>query len=246
MGKVFDFNSLFSTACPLCGAKMGNGSIICQNCSDHIILEHGQKCTRCGKEINSCICSFLDLHFDRCVFPFVYGGSVRTGIIELKKNGFQKIAKLFLSDLESVLYEEYRELVFDSVCYVPRHISSMRKEGVNSAKTIAGLLSESAGIPMKQFLRKIKKTAKQSSLKAVERRKNLNGAFKAFHKKQLNGKNILLVDDIITTGATFNECAKTLKDAGAMSVYCIAVAGTVFSEVHQNEYMQDALGFALK
>ena len=107
----------------------------------------------------------------------------------------------------------------------------MAQRGYNQSELLAQEVGEKTGLKVVELLSKNKKTKQQVELQGVKRRKNLKGVFKLKNKNcklpsgmQIDKKNILLVDDISTTGATLNECAKVLKEAGAKKVWGLVVA----------------------
>lgn len=107
---------------------------------------------------------------------------------------------------------------------VPLHPSKKRKRGFNQAEILAGILAEETGIPIQtDVLFRIKKTSPQKMLDPGERRANLKGAF-AVSKKWKACKNVLLIDDIYTTGSTIERCAGMLKKAGAENVWFLTIS----------------------
>jgi ComF family protein len=108
---------------------------------------------------------------------------------------------------------------------VPLHIRRLRERGYNQALLLVRELSKRMGIPYEErTLAKINDTPVQIALKKRERRKNLKGAFQIKGKETIKGKSIVLVDDVYTTGATVNECSRTLLAAGAKQVTVLTVA----------------------
>ena len=97
-----------------------------------------------------------------------------------------------------------------------------RKRGYNQAKDLAEKISEQAEIPVKSGLAKIRDTLPQKRLTKAERKENLSGAYRA--EGGFSGRKVLLVDDVMTTGATGSECAKVLKRAGASDVFFLTAA----------------------
>ncbi|NLB54968.1 MAG: ComF family protein [Lentisphaerae bacterium] len=113
----------------------------------------------------------------------------------------------------------------DAVIPVPMHIIKRRKRTYNQAHILAKHLAKAFNLPVESGL--IKKTVhrtSQTSLTAAQRRTNIRGAFKAVKPDKLQGRNFLIVDDVMTTGATVNEIAKVLKKAGAGKVFVVTVA----------------------
>jgi ComF family protein len=117
---------------------------------------------------------------------------------------------------------EYR---VDVMVPVPLHIRRLRQRGFNQALLMVRELNKRMGIPYEErALAKIKDTPVQIALKKRERRKNLKGAFQVRDQETIQGKSIVLVDDVYTTGATVNECSRTLLAAGAKQVTVLTVA----------------------
>lgn len=111
---------------------------------------------------------------------------------------------------------------FDCVTWVPISPKRLRKRGYDQSKLIAEAVGKELGIPVKQMLRKIRSNKAQSSLRSeAERRANVQGVYEICEKP---AGNILLVDDILTTGSTAGECARVMLTAGAERVACGAVA----------------------
>lgn len=116
------------------------------------------------------------------------------------------------------------EVDFDCLVPTPLHWRKRITRGFNQAELLARALSRSKGIPVLPALRKTKATVAQSTLSGPERRRNVKGAFRVRNAATVAEKRILLVDDVYTTGATANACAKVLKDAGAKSVAVLTLA----------------------
>ena len=115
----------------------------------------------------------------------------------------------------------------DLIVPVPLHKNRQRKRGYNQSELIAKYTANQLGIPLKNnVLIKISESKSQSTLSRNERLLNVQGSFNAVNTEAVNNKNILIVDDIITTGSTVNQCSKALKEAGAISVIAGAIATT--------------------
>jgi len=108
---------------------------------------------------------------------------------------------------------------------VPLHNSRLKKRGFNQSVLLAELLAKEKGLSLDKFvLKRIKNTVSQTGFSRKERNKNLKNAFQVSKKGKIEGRNILLVDDVRTTGTTLNEAKKTLLRAGARSVRTLSVA----------------------
>ena len=117
------------------------------------------------------------------------------------------------------LCSDQRFLDSDLLMPVPLHPARKRERGFNQSEILAEMVSERINVPLaKGILRRIKNTKDQTNLSAEQRRENVAGAFSVSHPERISGKRIILVDDVITTGATLKECAKVLKEAGAKRI----------------------------
>lgn len=111
---------------------------------------------------------------------------------------------------------------FHLVVPVPLHPRRKAERGYNQSWEIARGLGEVLGVPVEEALRRIKNTPSQTGLDVREREENVRGAFRA--RKPLGKGKVLLVDDVLTTGATASECAKVLKEAGVEEIFVAVVA----------------------
>ena len=160
----------------------------------------------------------------RCVASFVYDGHVRRMLIRIKYyervQHIRQVARILADDIA----EYYGGNSFDIITAVPMHPKDYRERGFNQCEMLAKELSKLLGIRYEKTLIKVKHTKKQHRLTYNERRKNLSGAFKLIDKEALTGKRILLIDDIITSGCTLGNCAKTLSRAKPGIICCAAIA----------------------
>ena len=114
----------------------------------------------------------------------------------------------------------------DALVPVPSGRGERRSRGYDVPLMLARALGRELGLPVMQALCKIRETPRQMALSGGERRKNLKNAFSARPDALLEGKRILLVDDVLTTGSTLNECAKALRAAGAAECRGVCAAAT--------------------
>jgi len=110
------------------------------------------------------------------------------------------------------------------VTFVPLYNNRLRERGFNQSKVLAAGISRELEIPVMDCLDKIKNTKHQSELDRSDRLSNLTGAFRVRDPQDITGKIILLIDDVMTTGSTLNECARVLLDDGAKEVRCFTLA----------------------
>jgi ComF family protein len=116
------------------------------------------------------------------------------------------------------------DIEFDLIVYAPISRRRRNERGYNQAKLLAQELSQQYGKPVINALIKKRHTKTQVGLRRIDRLDNLSGAFEVKNGLELKGKKILLIDDVLTTGATLDECAKVLKSAGARQVWGAVLA----------------------
>ncbi len=162
--------------------------------------------------------------FTSCVSPLYYENDVREALLRYKFYQLTVYASPF-GKMIAECAEEYIEEQVDIISWVPLGKKRLRSRGYDQARLLAEAVSKELGIPCVPVLRKKRDTAPQSRTGSAEKRKkNISGAYEVIDKDLINGKVILLVDDIVTTGSTLAECARTLGKCGADKVYCAAAA----------------------
>ena len=159
--------------------------------------------------------------FDAAFAYGSYEGTLRKLIQTFKYGGVVTLAKPLGGLLASALP---REGAFDMVVPMPMHWRRRWSRGFNQAELLAGVLSRRLGLRMVNAVRRSKATPPQAGLTGAQRRKNMSGAFVVPKPDRIQGKRILLVDDVFTTGATAAACARALKRAGAEYVAVLTVA----------------------
>ena len=214
-----------------CHIILRAGSDFCSDCEQQIIaLASGSYCRRCGRNVSEyavtsagCpICLPEEFAFDAIARAGVYDGPLRSIILAFKKDS-DKAMKTFTllinSALEGSTFSEHLDLFVP----VPLYWMSRISRGYNQSYLLAKRITSSAKV--NTGLVRIRRTKMQTSMTTRHQRlKNVEGAFAVRKRHGFAGKNICLVDDIKTTGATLNECAKTLKKAGAAKVYALVLA----------------------
>ena len=119
-----------------------------------------------------------------------------------------------------------RERTFDVIVPMPLYWRKRWRRGFNQAALLAHTISRRTHVPVLNALRRVKDTAAQAGLTNAKRRLNVSGAFRAKSPTGLSGKKVLLIDDVLTTGATAASCARALKAAGASEVTLLTLART--------------------
>ncbi len=212
--------------CLNCGVDVFDELGFCPKCLKKVKFNNGKTCLRCGVALHGAEdycghCAFEKTYFDRAYSPFSYEGAVQKAILDMKFNNLGSNAVVLARYL--VFAAQKHNLQFDVVTFVPMSPNAQKIRGYNQAELLAEHFCDGLDLPQPvAALQKIKETERQEKLGKKQRQENLVGAFSA--NDSVRGKRVLLIDDIKTTGATLNECAKALKRKGATSVECLTVA----------------------
>ena len=160
-------------------------------------------------------------HFDAMYCVGAYEGRLRELIHLFKYESMERLGKPLGAFLRTGLP---REAVFDLMTPMPIHPRRRRERGFNQAEVLALEVAKVSQLPLRTLVKRRRNTARQAGLTGKQRRMNVNGAFSVTNPELIRGKRILLVDDVLTTGASANACALTLKRAGASYVAILALA----------------------
>ncbi len=132
----------------------------------------------------------------------------------------KEIGELFARQMALSVKQGFGNVEFDGVCYVPSSIGVRLKRGYNQSEVLARRIAELLNLPLMTDFIKVKSKHKgQHSMSFKQRFENVKGVY--FTQGKTRAKTVLLIDDIKTTGATLNECARALKKAGAINVFCV-------------------------
>ena len=190
----------------------------CVCCGDPVAgdIQHDYTCFACSRETPA---------FEFARSAVRYEGAVGAALRDLKYSQAVWLARDLAELLLACVRAEYPGEKFDWVSAVPLHPARRRARGFNQSGLLAAALAHQMELPYKEkAARRIRPTTTQTGLTAPQRAANVSGAFRAGLFTRLKGKQILLVDDVMTTGATVNACAKALKKGGAESVHVVTVA----------------------
>lgn len=198
----------------------------CFSCEKEIKINTGNRCLICDLPINNeaKICDFCKTnhrHFKRVFAPLIYDNIVRKTLISYKKDNKRYLAKGFAITIYNYIKNYAND--FDIITYVPLTKEKRKERSFNQSEYIAKELGKLLNIEVEEFLIKVKVTIEQKTLNFQERKKNLLNSFKLKNIEKLKDKNVLLVDDIITTCATIDECSRVLSKY-AKNVYATAPA----------------------
>ena len=152
-----------------------------------------------------------------------YEGTLRQLVHLFKYGGVRPLAGTFGKFLAQALP---RETSFDVIVPMPLHWFKQWQRGFNQSDVLAREIGKKWNVPVRNLIRRKKATHPQAGLTNAKRRENMQGAFGIAGRKSLAGIRVLLVDDVVTTGATASACARVLKRAGAAHVALLALART--------------------
>ncbi len=232
MKRLLDM--LYPRNCIGCGSPSPETfRYICWDCwSDSVRIEP-PFCNLCGDPVAGTI-EHDFICYACCAEKPSFGGARSAaryeGVVGEALRQFKYEQALWVApDLAELLYNclkaEYDCLSFDLVVPVPLHHIRRRERGYNQSAILAFELARRIGCKMSsRMLRRIRPTVTQTNLTAAQRLSNVQNAFQHGREKRLASRSVLLVDDVMTTGATVNACAKALRKGGALSVHVLTVA----------------------
>ena len=205
--KLLDF--FYPPMCGMCGKP--DKEWICENCFKKLRINIIEK-----KEYNK--------FYDKQIYLFKYR-DIRNLILRYKFNGCSYLNNTFSSIILKNKNLCRKLKFYDIIIPVPMFDKKKKNRGYNQTELITNKISKKLDIKTStKILIKIKNTKTQSTLKEKQRFKNVQNAFSIKNSNLIKNKNIILFDDIITTGATINECSKILKQNGAKKVIVLALA----------------------
>ena len=221
-------NWLFPKKCHVCKRAPQENHPCCESCYNELPFQH-HACQQCGQRLiansNYCgRCSNSPPIFDACFCPFQYKGIIKTHIQRFKYYDKPELMNFLVELLEFELQANKVQLP-ELIIPVPLHINRLRYRGYNQSLLLARALSSKLDIPMTQnFIQKHRNTDTQAGLSLKKRQNNLNGSFQM--KKNYSAKSVVIIDDVVTSGATVNEISKILKKNGVDYVQVWGIAHT--------------------
>ncbi len=213
--------------CVVCEKEIFDGGYFCKECEDKITFNAGAICNHCGRSVLApteycSSCKEFALSLDMGRSAFIYDKPISTLIMKLKYGGKKFIAGIFAEYLYYI-YVKFG-MCADCAVFVPMTKRAERKRGFNQSKLIADKFSALSGVPVCDCIAKVKETERQATLGRNKRMINLAGAYKVTDRSAVNGKSVVIIDDVTTTGATAEAVSEKLKKAGAVKVMLLTVA----------------------
>ena len=223
----------YPPVCSICSASVDHDAYLCRECERKLPRISPPFCATCSEPFSGAItdtfscanCAHRRLYFESAVAVYRSRGIVRRLVHELKYSDQLHLRNIVGQWVNEALDDErLRDREFDLLVPVPLHPARKRDRGYNQAEEIARLVSRRRGRPCQAVLERTRYTTTQTQFDRTERMENLHDAFRLRRKADVRGLRVLLIDDVLTTGATLSECARVLRHAGAASVYAATAA----------------------
>ncbi len=209
-------NFLYPPKCPGCRGSVKHNGQWCEDCLNRILQPWQLPLDDAiGKIFDGGVMSFCD--YEDPVKKLIADAK-----FEKKKHAVKALQFFVEKGMEKLDLKD-----IDIVVPVPLHKSKIKQRGFNQSVLFFEDALKNSGLEIWEVLRRVHETRPQFGLKFAERKKNIKGAFAVAdkkHRRLVKGKRVLLVDDIFTTGATFAECGKVLRDAGAKQIFGLVIA----------------------
>lgn len=227
--KKYDDGHNFT--CDICGREVFGNERVCAQCKRELPWNNGNVCPVCGRKVREegiCLeCKQKPVGVDMARSAFTHEGEAARLVVRFKKGKrylYRALAELTLP----LLVDEFSGA--DMLAFVPMTERAEKKRGYNQARLLAEELAARCAKPVLYCVEKRKESKPQKSLSRAEREKNLEGCFHITDKNAVKGKNVLVIDDTLTTGSTVSALSDELKRAGAASVCALTVTSV------QNKY----------
>ncbi len=225
---------LYPRRCPVCdGILPFGGDLVCPECEKRILPVREPRCRKCGKMLRDetaeyCRdCRKIRHSFDRGFSAFLYNDTMQGSIFRFKYKGRREYADYYSREIADKLGRDLSSFRADALVPIPLYKKKQRDRGFNQAEVLARAIGDRVGIPVyPHLLTRVRATRPQKTLSLAERRKNLKRAFK-ISQNVVELTNVILVDDIYTSGCTMDEAADVLKEAGVKGVYALTLCSGV-------------------
>jgi ComF family protein len=226
---------LIPARCLLCDSHLPlehSPGLLCAECQNDLASKTGTSCRRCGSELDAeattddCPkCRKTKLWFDSVITLGSYHDQLQSVVLRMKHPGHQSLSSAMGRFLGKLRHQDLLDLDADWIVPIPMYWTRWFFRGMNSPEVISACLGRILGIPVqKRLLARRRNTLPQKGLRPQERFQNMRGAFQIRHREAVKNARVLLVDDVLTTGATCSEAAKMFKQAGAAMVAVAVIA----------------------
>jgi ComF family protein len=230
MGAPFPLNLLYPAVCPVCVLREPQTDRpLCRLCNRTLEFVPGPACERCGGVLDTehaeCAeCRDNPRRWQHAASAFVFCGLARHCVHRFKYHGDTTLAPFLAASAWQAWQRNNADVHLDCIAPVPLHWFRRFARGYNQAELICRELHQLNGIPTEPLLKRHRWTSPQANLSRSKRQKNLRNAFIIRPGQEAKDKHVLLVDDVMTTGATLHACTKQLLKAGVATVHVLTVA----------------------
>lgn len=220
---------LFPNRCAVCNKVINMHNYYCHTCFLELRPIPNYFATLYASS-NTFITYFKKPYFDGICAPFYHSDGSKQMVYNYKFYNRSEIKHILTDEMANSFNKYLKDKEINCICEVPTKLISIIKRGYNHTALLSKLLSIKCDIPRYKLIKQISKKSVQHKLKAAERLKNVKGVFGFNNKFNIKGKNVVIVDDIFSTGATLNECSKVLKKNGANKVYILTATINRFGD----------------
>ncbi|MFT5126482.1 MAG: ComF family protein [Rhodothermales bacterium] len=221
---------VFPDLCPICVRRErdDSGGFACTDCIQELTPLRTPRCLACGGHLDTVLescseCLSVRRPWGRAVSAFAFGGLPRQLVHRFKYQGNVALTHVLVAALVDA-WTEHGDGDLDLVTAVPLHWRKAIRRGYNQSELLGRDLAKTLALPYQRLLRRPQATRAQAGLDYRERQRNLRHAFAPARNIDCKGAHVLLLDDVFTTGATLDHCARILKKAGATAISVITVA----------------------
>lgn len=217
---------LYPNKCAGCDETIKENGFLCEYCAVKIDnANYKDLCSKCGLEKDHCRCKSREFHYLGAAGTFKNEGIAKKAYYSYKLGRREELAPYFAKKAAEAVKTVFGDITFDAVCCVPTACRSRLKRGFDHNENIAVKIAGHLGVRFLHGALKVRHFRPlQHKSPFAERLENVRGKY--YTVKQINAKRVLLFDDICTTGATLDECAKELMFAGVREVYCAVILMT--------------------
>ena len=215
---------LFPDRCWFCNEVIKYKTDLCPTCKTEVKKINGNRCINCGMNKSICDCNGKSHYYNGITAPYMYDELVRRGILRWKYYDNAHAVNFFARETAKSIVNDFSTVKIDLITYIPQTKKEQNEKGQNQSEILANEISKYLKIPCIKLLEKIFETTRQHDLPMHMRSGNVFGVFGCIDKSKVEGKTILLIDDIKTSGHTLDECAKVLHLNDANAVYSAVIA----------------------
>lgn len=226
----------FPATCVLCNRLTEPEQFpVCAGCRNDLAANAQHVCPRCAASVGPFAnvdggcpsCHKQSFRFSRAVRLGPYEGHLRHAILRMKKPSGERIAEIIGEFWAGYARSQLAVLKVDAIVPIPLHWWRHWRRGYNQSEVLGRCLANSLGLPCRtDWLKRVRNTPRQVEQTAAQRRANVRNAFRAQERPTLKNRNVLLVDDVLTTGSTAQDATRALLNAGAARVVVAVLAGT--------------------